>query len=191
ATMKQPMSLVPAFASINNYNFEPAPVRKAAEPAKTEKVTPVEQPQTTQEPKTPEGSRSVVPAKSSSESAPELASPQAKMAVDAGKAAQKALLGFEEDQAFKSQGRSGNVDLFVRPQTTTERQVVCGKMSFGKEYTIEEIMQFMNDLALKETWDSQFQDGRVLETYAKSASFSLNLTWAAYKKEMGVAGRDF
>ncbi|KAF4690612.1 hypothetical protein FOZ62_006146 [Perkinsus olseni] len=185
------MSLVPAFASINNYNFEPAPVRKAAEPAKTEKVTPVEQPQTTQEPKTPEGSRSVVPAKSSSESAPELASPQAKMAVDAGKAAQKALLGFEEDQAFKSQGRSGNVDLFVRPQTTTERQVVCGKMSFGKEYTIEEIMQFMNDLALKETWDSQFQDGRVLETYAKSASFSLNLTWAAYKKEMGVAGRDF
>ncbi|KAF4664292.1 hypothetical protein FOZ61_000947 [Perkinsus olseni] len=191
ATMKQPMSLVPAFASIKNYKFKPAPARKAAEPAKTEKVTPVEKPQTTQEPKTPEGSRSVVPAKPSSESAPELASPQAKMALDAGKAAQKALLGFEEDQAFKSQGRSGNVDLFVRPQTTTERQVVCGKMSFGKEYTIEQIMQFINDLALKETWDSQFQDGRVLETHAKSASFSLNLTWAAYKKEMGVAGRDF
>ncbi|EER18915.1 hypothetical protein Pmar_PMAR015414 [Perkinsus marinus ATCC 50983] len=185
ATMKQPMSLVPAFAAIKHYKFKPVPV---AVPSTKDEVPMVEKPQSLPVPEKPEESaKEVVESQPSSE----MTSPQAKMALDAGMTAQKALLAFENDPTFKSQGRSGNVDLFVRPQTVTERQVVCGKMSFGKEYTIKQIMQFINDLASKETWDSQFQDGRVLETYSETSDQTLTLTWAAYKKQMGVAGRDF
>ncbi|KAF4663828.1 hypothetical protein FOL47_005537 [Perkinsus chesapeaki] len=107
------------------------------------------------------------------------------------KDAQKVLLAFEEDPAFVSKGSSGSVQLSVRPQTSTERQVVCGKMSFGKDYTIQQIMQFINDLSVKETWDSQFQVGKELETFSKTDTQEFKLCWAAYKKQLGIAGRDF
>ncbi|KAF4663829.1 hypothetical protein FOL47_005538 [Perkinsus chesapeaki] len=200
ATMKQPMTLVSAFAAIKNYKFKPTPVpavppatkaTATAKPAEAPKAEVKKDTPADKSASAPQAPFAATPAPGKVESAQELESPQEKAAMDAGLAAQKALLAFEKDPAFKSKGRSGNVELFVRPQTSTERQVVCGKMSFGKDYTIQQIMQFINDLSVKETWDSQFQSGRDLETYFKTPSRSLVLTWAAYEKQMGVAGRDF
>lgn len=111
--------------------------------------------------------------------------------MEAVKDAQTVLLGYEKDKRFKSSGKSGDVELSVRPPTATERQVVCGKMSFGKDYSIQQIMQFINDLTVKGTWDSQLQDAKILETYVKSDSQEFLLCWAAYKKQLGVSGRDF
>ncbi|KAF4746336.1 hypothetical protein FOZ63_024681, partial [Perkinsus olseni] len=121
ATMKQPMSLVPAFASIKNYKFKPAPAKKVVESAETEKKPLKENAGESQTSKaTPEGastkpkSDQKVPKEAEGVSPSGNAEPdetalsvEGQRMMKLGLDAQAALLAFENDKSFKSKGKSG------------------------------------------------------------------------------------
>ncbi|KAF4714778.1 hypothetical protein FOZ63_025581, partial [Perkinsus olseni] len=205
ATMKQPMSLVPALASIKNYKFKPAPAKKVVQPAGTEKKPLKENASESQTSKATAGEASTKP--KSDQKVPKSAegaalsvnaepdetalSDEGQRMMKLGLDAQAALLAFENDKSFKSKGKSGPVELSVRPQNGSEMQVVCGKMNWGKKYTISQVMEFLGDLTNKVNWDDQLIEGKLLKSYLNDGKREVTLSWTSYKGEMGVAGRDF
>ena len=108
------------------------------------------------------------------------------------------LLELQHAEDFEPNGNKDNVELSLLSEDKLpgERQIVRGKLSFGKigTHKHEEILGLLLDLNRRGEWDTHFSSGRVLENLTEIyhlKGMHLRKCHMVIKAMMGVAQRDF